>query len=135
VRSLERVPSVGEAADPVDRRGHFQEESAAQARDLRVVVGNGLVDLLLRDLENAALPAVFREHLTDAAKSLSAQARKLTPSERLELVDDILASLDETAPDLDREWAREAEDRLAAYRRGEIKAVPLEQVLAKYRGK
>ena len=73
--------------------------------------------------------------MTDAAKSLSAQARKLTPSERLELVDDILASLDETAPDLDREWAREAEDRLAAYRRGEIKAVPLEQVLAKYRGK
>jgi hypothetical protein len=32
-------------------------------------------------------------------------------------------------------WAKEAEDRLAAYRRGEIKAIPLERVLAKCRGK
>jgi hypothetical protein len=29
-------------------------------------------------------------------------------------------------------WAREAEDRLAAYRRGEIKALPLNDVLGKY---
>ena len=34
---------------------------------------------------------------------------------------------------IDRLWAKEAEDRLAAYRRGEIKAVPLQEVLAKYR--
>jgi len=32
-------------------------------------------------------------------------------------------------------WTKKAEDRLAAYRRGEIKAIPLKQVLAKYRGK
>jgi putative addiction module component (TIGR02574 family) len=73
--------------------------------------------------------------MTDAAKKLSAQARKLSPAERLDLVDDILASLDETDPAIDRMWAKEAEDRLAAYRRGEIKAVPLQEVLAKYRVK
>ena len=73
--------------------------------------------------------------MTEAAKTLSVQARKLSPSERLELVDDILASLDEPDPSIDKLWAKEAEDRLAAYRRGEIKAIPLEQVLAKYRGK
>ncbi len=73
--------------------------------------------------------------MTEAAKTLSVQARKLSPSERLALVDDILASLDEPDPNIDTLWAREAEDRLAAYRRGEIKAIPLEQVLAKYRGK
>jgi len=73
--------------------------------------------------------------MTEAAKTLSVQARKLSPSERLQLVDDILASLDEPDPNIDRLWTKEAEERLAAYRRGEIKAIPLEQVLAKYRGK
>jgi putative addiction module component (TIGR02574 family) len=73
--------------------------------------------------------------MTKAAKTLSAQARKLPPDERLELVDDILASLDEPDPAVDRLWAKEAEERLAAYRRGEIKAVPLQEVLAKYRVK
>ena len=73
--------------------------------------------------------------MTEAAKTLSVQARKLSPSERLQLVDDILASLDEPDPNIDRLWAKEAEERLAAYRSGEIKAIPLEQVLAKYRGK
>jgi putative addiction module component (TIGR02574 family) len=71
--------------------------------------------------------------MTEAAKDLSAKARKLSPAERLELVDDVLASLDEPDPQIDRLWAKEAEERLAAYRRGEIKAVPLQEVLAKYR--
>jgi hypothetical protein len=39
----------------------------------------------------------------------------------------------EPDPQIDRLWAKEAEERLAAYRRGEIKAVPLQEVLAKYR--
>ena len=73
--------------------------------------------------------------MTEAAKDLSAKARKLSPAERLELVDDVLASLDEPDPQIDRLWAKEAEERLAAYRRGEIKAVPLQEVLAKYRVK
>ena len=71
--------------------------------------------------------------MTEITKTLSAEARKLSPAERIDLVDDILASLDEPDPNIDRQWAKEADDRLAAYRRGEIQAVPLEQVLAKYR--
>jgi putative addiction module component (TIGR02574 family) len=70
-----------------------------------------------------------------ATKTLSNEARKLSPAERIELVDDILASLDEPDPAIDRLWAREAEERLAAYRRGEIKALALEKVLVKYRVK
>jgi putative addiction module component (TIGR02574 family) len=73
--------------------------------------------------------------MTEAAKQLSAQARNLSPSERLELVDDLLASLDEIDPKIDALWARESEDRLAAYRRGELKAIPLQEVLAKYQVK
>ncbi|HUN68856.1 MAG TPA: addiction module protein [Burkholderiales bacterium] len=71
--------------------------------------------------------------MTDAAKILSTQARMLSSAERMELVDDLLASVDESDPKIDALWAREAEDRLAAYRRGEIKAIPLQEVLAKYR--
>jgi Putative addiction module component len=48
-------------------------------------------------------------------------------------VDDLLTSLDESDPGIDGLWAKEAEDRLAAYRRGELKAIPLQEVLAKYR--
>ena len=62
----------------------------------------------------------------------TAKKRKLSSSERIELVDSILASLDEPDPSIDQLWIREAEERLAAYRRGEIKAVSLQEVLAKY---
>ena len=69
--------------------------------------------------------------MTETTKKLSAQARELPSSERLELVDAILASLDETDPGMDRLWLKEAEERLAGYRRGEVKAVTLEEALAK----
>jgi putative addiction module component (TIGR02574 family) len=67
------------------------------------------------------------------AKSLIEQARELSPATRIEIIDGLLASLDEPDEAIDRLWASEAEDRLAAYRRGKIKAVHLSEVLAKYR--
>lgn len=70
--------------------------------------------------------------MSETTEVLSARARDLSPTERLKLVDQILASLDETDPAIDQLWAREAEDRLAAYRRGEIRAIPLSDVLSKY---
>ncbi len=73
--------------------------------------------------------------MIEAIKILSAEARKLSPAERVALVDDILASLDEADPEIDGLWAEETQERGAAYRRGEIRAIPLEQVLAKYRAK
>ncbi|MDO8906482.1 addiction module protein [Hydrogenophaga sp.] len=66
------------------------------------------------------------------AKSLSAQALQLPPDERLALVDQLLATLDEPDASLDALWANEAESRLAAYRRGEIQATSLSDVIAKY---
>lgn len=70
--------------------------------------------------------------MSETAKTLSERARELPPAERLRVVDDILSSLDETDGTLDRLWAREAEDRLAAWRRGEIRDVPLEDVLRQF---
>lgn len=71
--------------------------------------------------------------MTENAKKISDEAKRLPPEERLEIVDEILASLDEPDAELDRLWAQEAEDRLAAYRRGELKTVGLDEVLKKYR--
>jgi putative addiction module component (TIGR02574 family) len=65
--------------------------------------------------------------------AIEAEARKLSPAARLELVDAILGSLDEPDREIDHLWSQEAEERLAAYRRGELKSVPLDEVLAKYR--
>lgn len=66
------------------------------------------------------------------AKSLSAQALQLPPGERLALVDQLLDTLDEPDAPLDALWAKEAESRLAAYRRGEIQATSRSDVIAKY---
>ncbi|MBA3057314.1 MAG: addiction module protein [Gammaproteobacteria bacterium] len=68
--------------------------------------------------------------MQQAAKALSELAVQLPPVERMALVEQILDSLDEPDPSMDALWAQEADDRLAAYRRGEIRAVPLSEVLA-----
>lgn len=70
--------------------------------------------------------------MTPTAEALSAQAAKLPPQERMEVVERILDSLDQPDAALEALWAQEADDRLAAYRRGEIKAVALSDVIAKY---
>lgn len=66
------------------------------------------------------------------AKQLCDQALQLPPNERLSLVDQILDTLDACDSSLDSQWAQEAESRLAAYRKGEVHAIPLNEVIAKY---
>lgn len=61
--------------------------------------------------------------MTQAALELAAMAAKLVPSDRLQLVETILATLDKPDPEISAAWADEAKDRLAAYRRGELAAV------------
>ena len=70
--------------------------------------------------------------MTPTSETLSAQAAQLAPEERIQLVERILNSLDQPDAALDALWANDANDRLAAYRRGEIKAVGLSDVIAKY---
>ena len=71
--------------------------------------------------------------MSQAAEALTAQVAKLPPEERMEVVERILDSLDQPDAALDALWAKEADERLAAYRRGEIKALALSDVIAKYR--
>jgi putative addiction module component (TIGR02574 family) len=70
--------------------------------------------------------------MSQATEALTAQVAKLPPEERMEVVERILDSLDPPDTALDALWAKEAGERLATYRRGEIKAVDLSDVIAKY---
>lgn len=57
----------------------------------------------------------------------------LKPIEQAKLVDKLIAVLDTPDPVLDKLWAEEAESRLDAYKKGQLKSVSLEKVLAKYK--
>ena len=71
--------------------------------------------------------------MSSKAKTLIEQARALPPQDRIALVEDMLDSLDQVDSSVDQLWAREASDRLAAYRRGELAAKDLSDIVAKYR--
>lgn len=60
-------------------------------------------------------------------------ALSLRPAERAELIDKLLSSLDVADTELDKLWTKEAEGRIDAYERGEIKAVTLKKVLERYK--
>jgi len=55
------------------------------------------------------------------------------PSDRAELIDKLLVSLDESDHEIEKQWAKEAEDRIDAYDQGKIKSISLDEVLKKYR--
>ncbi|SPD75692.1 putative addiction module component family protein [uncultured Desulfobacterium sp.] len=63
---------------------------------------------------------IFRDALT------------LSPSEKAQLIDKLISSLDKSDKEIDELWAKEAEDRIDAYNQGKLKAVSLEKVLQKY---
>jgi len=62
------------------------------------------------------------------------KALSLPDETRAELADRLLESLDESdQSEVDVLWAREAEDRLAAFERGDLVAIPGEEVFASLR--
>ena len=69
----------------------------------------------------------------DVANNILKDALTLKPSQKAELIDRLLSTLDKPDREIDKLWAKEAEDRIDAYDRGKIKAVPLEKVLEKYK--
>jgi len=57
------------------------------------------------------------------------EALSLPPEERAELIDRLQSSLDlPSHKKIDELWAQEAEDRLDAFERGEIKAISAKEV-------
>ena len=65
-------------------------------------------------------------------KQLAEAALKLPALERARIAEQLLQSLDQPDPSIEALWAEEAEARIAAYERGEIKAIPAEEVLARF---
>ena len=61
------------------------------------------------------------------------EAEQLPVTDRIKLVELLLASLDRPDPEIDRIWAEEGERRLDAYLRGGTKAREAKDVLAKHR--
>ena len=72
--------------------------------------------------------------MNERVKRLTEEIRKLPPEEQADLMDELLVlTYREPDPEIDKAWAEEAERRLVAYRRGEIEAIPLEEVMARLR--
>jgi putative addiction module component (TIGR02574 family) len=61
------------------------------------------------------------------------RALKLPAVDKAYLVDELLTSLDKPDEAIDAMWRQEVEDRLKAYKAGNLRAISLEQVVAKYR--
>ena len=70
--------------------------------------------------------------MTAQAQYVLEKAVGLPPIERAELVEGILASFDfPSRAEIDSAWAQEAEDRIDAYNRGDIEAIPAAKVVEK----
>ena len=67
--------------------------------------------------------------MTDKTQVIVEQALKLSPNERAEVAEQLIASLDE-APDTGVElaWQEEVQRRLGQIERGEVKTIPWEEV-------
>ncbi|MEK6301543.1 MAG: addiction module protein [Acidobacteriota bacterium] len=66
--------------------------------------------------------------MSELAERLIQQALDLSPDERARVAERLLSSLEPELSPIDLLWAQEAEDRLDAYERGEIKASSAEEV-------
>ena len=62
-------------------------------------------------------------------KQILTEALKLPPVERAELVENLLTSFEfQSRKRMDALWAEEAEDRIDAFERGEMTAIPARDV-------
>ena len=60
------------------------------------------------------------------------EALTLSPSEKAQLIDKLISTLDKSDKEIDELWAKEVEDRIDAYDQGKINSISLEKVLQKY---
>ena len=72
--------------------------------------------------------------MTQKSQVVLEEALKLSPNERAEVAEQLIASLEE-APDTDVEqaWQEEVQRRLQQVERGEVKTIPWEEVQRRLR--
>ena len=66
--------------------------------------------------------------MSELSEKIIQQALGLPAEERAEVAERLLSSLETTIPANDRLWAQVAEARIDAYERGEMEAIPAEDV-------
>jgi len=67
--------------------------------------------------------------------TLVEQAKELTPAEQAALAEALYEMVNPPDPEWEAAWTKECEDRLAAYQRGEIKALDSDEAMAFLRKK
>jgi putative addiction module component (TIGR02574 family) len=68
--------------------------------------------------------------MNERVRLLSEEAAKLTPEERVELVERINLTLLNRQDEIDEAWDKEVERRMEAYRRGEMKSFSWQEIKA-----
>jgi len=72
--------------------------------------------------------------MTEKSQVVLEEALKLTPTERAEVAEQLIASLDEAPEtDVERAWQEEIQKRLQQIERGEVKTIPWEEVQKRLR--
>jgi putative addiction module component (TIGR02574 family) len=72
--------------------------------------------------------------MTDRTQAILEQARKLTPNERAEVAEQLIASLDETTDaGVEKAWQEEVQGRLRQLDSGEVNTIPWEEVQRRLR--
>ncbi len=73
--------------------------------------------------------------MTQSVNAILNQALELTASERADVVEKLLSSLDAPDSTIDSIWAKEADARVEEFERGQIGSTSAEEVFKKYRNK
>ena len=74
--------------------------------------------------------------MSENTEKILADALDLPPIERAELIEQLLSSFEfPSRKSIDALWAKEAEDRIDAYERGELSAIPARKVFDRISGK
>jgi putative addiction module component (TIGR02574 family) len=69
------------------------------------------------------------------ALELVHEIEKLTPPERVRVIDMVIRDMVHPDAEIESIWAEEATHRWNAYKKGEIETIPYETVMSRYRGK
>ena len=71
--------------------------------------------------------------MASLTEEIAKKIEELPDTDKAMLVDMILAKLDQPDMELDKIWAEEAGKRWSAYKEGRLKAIPYDEVMARYR--
>jgi len=73
----------------------------------------------------------MEEILLRSIEDLINEIEKLPPPERARLIDLVIRDMAAPDPEIDKFWAQEAAKRWDKYKKGDAKAIPYENVMAK----